>query len=293
MTIIHSPIKNRIKQFIPPILTNKIFYFRNYFIFLKYKDLLINNIKLKNIHKGEKCFILGSGPSINDEDLKPLKNEIVFALNNFYVHPDFNEIVSGNSEKYFMTAPIHPPQTEKEWKDWLCDMEDNMPENSTMIFGLNRNDINIKYICDQYNLFNNNKIYWYFSGKIVNEYYNYSPQDVNITKMIWIADTVSIYTLIIAIYMGFSEIYMLGMDHNYICNKKNKKRFYQDGIHQLNEDQRLLKGSSEVKHSSKALYNIFSQYEMLKKNTSKRIYNISENSLLDVYDYAKMSDVIK
>ena len=59
-----------------------------------------------------------------------------------------------------------------------------------MIFGLNRDDTNIKYICDQYNFFNNNKIYWYFSGKIFNDYYNYSPQDVNITRMIWTADTV-------------------------------------------------------------------------------------------------------
>ena len=293
MTIIHSPKKNIIKQFIPPILTNNFIYFRNYFNFLRYKDLLLNNIKLKNKHEGERCFILGSGPSIINEDLIPLQNEIVFALNNFYVHPDFSKIMSGNKENYYITAPIHPPQTEKEWKDWLCDMEVNMLNNTTMIFGLNRNDTNIKYICDKYNFFNKNKIYWYFSGKIFTDFYNYSAQDVNITSMIWIADTVSIYALIFAIYMGFDEIYMLGMDHNYICNKKSKKRFYQNGIHQHNEEERLLKGSSEVKHSSKALYNIFSQYEMLKNNTSNRIYNISDYSLLDVFDYAKLSDVIK
>ena len=144
MTIIHAPIKKRIKQFIPPILTNKIIYFRNYFNFLKYKDLLLNNIKLKNIHKGERCFILGSGPSIINEDIMQLQNEIVFALNNFYVHPDFSKIMSGNKDNYYITAPIHPPQTEKEWKDWLCDMEENMPKNTTMIFGLNRDDTNIK-----------------------------------------------------------------------------------------------------------------------------------------------------
>jgi len=293
MTIIQSPIKNRIKQFIPPILTNKIIYFRNYFIFLKYKDLLINNIKLKNIHKGERCFILGSGPSIINEDLIPLKNEIVFALNNFYVHPDFSKIMSGNKVNYYMTAPIHPPQTEEEWKDWLRDMERNIPDNTKMIFGLNRNDTNIKYICDQDNLFQKSEIYWYLSGKIFNDYYNYSPHDINITRMIWTADTVSIFALIFAIYMGFNDIYMLGMDHNYICNKKSKKRFYQNGIHQYNEEERLLKGSSGVKQESKALYNIFSQYEMLKNNTSKRIYNISKNSLLDVFDYAKLKDVLK
>ena len=138
MIIFHSPIKNRIKHFIPPILTNNIIYFRNYFSFLKYKNLIIKNIKLKNIHQGERCFILGSGPSIINEDLIPLQNEIVFALNNFYVHPDFSKIMSGNKGNYYITAPIHPPQTEKEWKDWLCDMDKNILNNTTMIFGLNQ-----------------------------------------------------------------------------------------------------------------------------------------------------------
>jgi len=34
--------------------------------------------------------------------------------------------------------------------------------------------------------------------------------------------------------MGFSEIYLVGMDHNYICNKENNHRSYKNGIHQNN-----------------------------------------------------------
>ena len=69
-----SQLNNRIKQFIPPLLLNYVKDFRNYYDFLKHSYLVKTNINLKNKHKGEKCFILGSGPSINDEDLKPLKN---------------------------------------------------------------------------------------------------------------------------------------------------------------------------------------------------------------------------
>ena len=285
--------KNRIKQFLPPLFLNYINDFRNFYDFLKHSNLIKTNISLKNKHEGKRCFILGSGPSINDEDLKPLKNEIVFALNNFYVHDDFSKIMSGEVEKYYMTAPIHPPQTETEWKDWFFDMEQHMPKNSTLIFGISNQNNNIKNIIDHHNLFVNYKKYWYYAGININDYYNYKPADLDITKMTWIADTVSIYSLIVAIYMGFNEIYLMGMDHNYICNNKSNYRFYKDGIHQNNEEKRIIKDTSLTKHLSFGMYKIFNQYELLSNNSYTKIYNTSRNSLLDIFEYVTFKDVIK
>tara|TARA_B100000959_G_scaffold101002_1_gene106661 strand:- start:3034 stop:3906 length:873 start_codon:yes stop_codon:yes gene_type:complete len=288
-----SHLKNRIKQFLPPLLFNYVNNFRNYHDFLKHSNLIKTNINLKNKHKGEKCFILGSGPSINDEDLKPLKNEIVFALNNFYVHDDFSEIMRGEVEKYYMTAPIHPPQTETEWKDWFSDMEQHMPKNVNLIFGISNQNNNIKSILSHHNLFVNFKKYWYYAGININDYYNYKPRDIDITRMTWIADTISIYSIIVAIYMGFSEIYLLGMDHNYICNNKSNYRFYKDGIHQNDEDERMLKDTSLTKHLSFSIYKIFHQYELLSNNSDTEIYNTSRNSLLDIFEYVTFKDIIK
>ena len=78
-----SKLKNSLRQLTPPIIANKTKDLINYINFLKYKDIVKNNAELKDKHKGRRCFLLGSGPSIKDENLKPLKNEIVFALNNF------------------------------------------------------------------------------------------------------------------------------------------------------------------------------------------------------------------
>ena len=223
-----SKLKNSLKRFTPPILVNKTKDLINYIDFLKYKEIVKNNVELKDKHKGGRCFLLGSGPSIKDENLKPLKNEIVFALNNFYVHDDFSEIMSGNIEKYYLTAPIHPPQTETEWKEWFSDMEIHMPNNVNLIFGISNQINTAKIIMDRHNLFEDHQKYWFYGGININDYYNYKLRDIDITRMIWIADTVSIYSLIFAIYMGFSEIYLLGMDHNYICNNENNYRFYKN-----------------------------------------------------------------
>ena len=287
-----SQLKNNLKRCTPPILVNKTKDLINYIDFLKYKEIVKNNVELKDKHKGGRCFLLGSGPSIKDENLKPLKNEIVFALNNFYVHDDFSEIMSGDVEKYYMTAPIHPPQTETEWKEWFSDMENNMPKYVNLIFGISNQINTAKRILDHHNLFEHNQKYWFYGGININDYYNFKQRDIDITRMTWIADTVSIYSLIFALYMGFSEIYLLGMDHNYICNNESNYRFYQKGIHQNNEVERTIKDASRTKHLSFGMYKIFHQYELLSNNSHTKIYNSSRNSLLDVFKYVKFSESI-
>lgn len=40
---------------------------------------------LKDVHKGERCFILGNGPSIKNTDISKLKNEYTFGMNRVYL----------------------------------------------------------------------------------------------------------------------------------------------------------------------------------------------------------------
>jgi hypothetical protein len=286
-------MKKLIKSLVPPILWDKLLYIRSYKHFLKYKDLVTKNIALKDKHKGKRCFILGSGPSIKKEDLKPLKNEIVFALNNFYVHEDFAEIMSSDVDKYYMTAPIHPPQTEEEWKRWFEDMESHMPQNTNMLFGLNAYDGNIRYIFEKYGIFKEHKINWYFAGVNTGEYYNFNKKDIDMTNMIWSANTVSIYALIAAIYMGFDEIYLLGMDHNYMCKSENDWRFYKDAIHQKDETKRIMQDKSHTQHVFKATGKIFEHYQILKDNNRNKIYNCSDESLLDIFEHKNIGEILK
>ena len=38
----------------------------------------------KNIHKGERCFIIGTGPSLKTEDLDKLKDEFTFSSHRIF-----------------------------------------------------------------------------------------------------------------------------------------------------------------------------------------------------------------
>ncbi len=285
-------MKKLIKSLTPPLLWDKLLYIRSYKNFFKYKKLVAQNIDLKDKHKGKRCFILGSGPSIKKEDLKPLKNEIVFALNNFYVHEDFTEIMSGDKDKYYMTAPIHPPQTENEWKAWFEDMEKFVPKDTNMLFGLNAYDRNIKYIFDKYGIFKEHNINWYYTGINYN-HDSFNKEAMDITKSIYTGEAVSIYAIILAIYMGFDEIYLLGMDHDYfLYEDESKMRMYSSAKHQKNEFKRSFGDTFYIREFLRQ-YNIFSKYKAFDDNSISKIFNASNGGVLKVFPKVNYEDLFK
>src|SRR5258706_13694413 len=50
------------------------------------RRLLLKNRALKDIHSGKRCFVIGNGPSLREQDIRPLAREITFAANSFFEH---------------------------------------------------------------------------------------------------------------------------------------------------------------------------------------------------------------
>ena len=59
-------------------------------------SLMQKNKRLHNTHAGERCFILGNGPSLRKIDLSILQNEFVFTVN-FFTNADGWEKVKSNA----------------------------------------------------------------------------------------------------------------------------------------------------------------------------------------------------
>lgn len=56
--------------------------------------------ELKDIHRGQRCFIIGNGPSLKQTDLRRLKDEFTFGMNRIYL--GFPEM--GFQTTYFLTV---------------------------------------------------------------------------------------------------------------------------------------------------------------------------------------------
>jgi len=73
------------------------------FSYFKNKSILAKNKELAGAYQGQRCFVIGNGPSLNQLDLAKLKDEQVFACNLFYRH-DLIETI--RPDFYSMIEPI-------------------------------------------------------------------------------------------------------------------------------------------------------------------------------------------
>ena len=149
---------------------------------------------LRNIYRGQRCFIIGNGPSLCTEDLERLHNEVTFAANRIY--------------RIFDDTSWRP--------DYYVAFEPEFVSNNIDEL------VNVKVKKDRF------LNYRGYRDNVLNTYWiNCTSQfciEKESIKSISFSDDISKYVgdgysvtftiLQIALYMGFSEIYLLGMDHN-------------------------------------------------------------------------------
>lgn len=265
-------------------LKNTFYNFKNFFF---QDSILAFNKNLKNKHAGDRLFILGSGNSIKLYDLKQLKNEIVMTQNNFHVHPDIKQI----NPKYHCVVPYY--QTKKElsaWKEWVSEMNKTLP-TTQFFWGKNTKD----FIDSHFSSLKERSFYFESKYKLL----TLSDAKIDITKTIMEVNTVTTQCLTIALYMGFSEIYLLGFDHDQLCgNKATQNRFY--GASKITDtdaerDQLTKQRGRNISQSYLNIWKTQKQLELLRffaESNNIKIINASNEGILEVFDRRPLIDIV-
>jgi hypothetical protein len=171
---------------------------------MKKAKIVKNKKEYKGIHKGERCFILGNGPSLNKTNLDLLRDEYTFGCNKLSLlyekrnwHPSFYVMVSSDIYRY----------------DWLLSANKNVELEIPCFFNSDSVDIN----STTKSFFNDCKkldhVYMIKStgGRAgypyPDEYWSNNPME---TATKW--GTILLTCIQLAAYMGFKEIYLLGCD---------------------------------------------------------------------------------
>lgn len=181
-------------------LTETIFWFKE----TKYKKCIDSDKlrRLKGSKNGKRCFIIGNGPSLRISDLEKLKDEDTFAVNRIY--------------KIFDQTDWRPTYYCSQDHRVIEDIEDDFREIAKacqLMFIRNcAQDESIKGIDD-----------------LLRFYLDVAPTgnrlpkfSESIDKRIYEGCTVAYASIQIAVYMGYSEIYLIGIDHNYNINLNSK-----------------------------------------------------------------------
>lgn len=261
------------------------------------KEVLVDtsfNAKFKDIHKGDRCFILASGPSIASQNLIKLKDEYCIAVSHFHLHKDIQLI----KPSYHVLAPQHPPfnfsDSSKYFDDFLLAYKD-----LDIKYFLGVNDYEFNYI----NLIKGNLSYSnlnvhflnYEKGVVLDEN-NYNDEKVwDISNSdIFSMRTVVYGAIQVAIYMGFNRIYLLGCDHDYLNDiaRTTNHHFYKED-----------KGISDKLHLSEftrerwflEYYMRWKQYRLMNEYAKTRnieIINATAGGMLDVFPRVNLDEIV-
>lgn len=228
----------------------------------KYEELE----KIRDIHKGKRCFIIATGPSLQWDDLDKLKNEVTLSLNSLY--------------KGYGKSDFRPNYYFIGDKDVLTDFD--------------KTDVKLTDLA-QKAVFLNDMIKRTAEKVIpipinyLDHWFNYGNKDYNYYKNLKFSEDIfrgiydkwtSIICLIeIAIYMGCSEIYLMGVDCNYsLKNLHFIKTDYDEADWAPNKNP----DAAAVQQLSNII-----GYEFINREAQKRgvkIYNASRGGSLEVFD---------
>lgn len=234
-------------------------------------------LSLKNIHKGKRAFLIGSGPSLQIGDLDKLQNEITFACNKIYVA--FNETNWRPTYYSVIDCMVAHNCAEKIQKLKLeklfCrELEQDFPGSTDVTW--------LKHIPSQ---FIDNKEQFDFSKKIVRGVYG--------------GYTV-IYTMLqLAYYMGINEVYLLGLDFNFHTPKPTgeKSRLneiileHKDETNHFHPDYRKI-GEKWTFPQLDNHYLAFQKAKQVFEDSDRTIYNASRSTKLDIFPLVNFDEII-
>jgi hypothetical protein len=141
----------------------------------------------QDAHRGQRAFIIGNGPSLKETDLSKLNHEITFGMNRIYLL--FPEI--GFTTTYFLSV----------------------------------NDLVVEQCAEDINALSIPKFLSWRSRHVIqpeqNTHYLYTTYTgprfcSDARKRLWEGATVTFVALQLAYFMGFDQVILIGVDHNFV-----------------------------------------------------------------------------
>lgn len=219
----------------------------------------------KGLHKGERCFILGNGPSLNQTNLDLIKNEYSIAMNRISM------LYSRTSWRPTYYVYMSDNVLNPEWgKQWTKSVNEAVRERGTTSFIW-------KHYIDSIERQNLSNRVVEVQSITEGEIGDLNTFSTNASQWISKSSTTMNAALQLAYYMGFSQIFLIGIDLNWTTTDSKKG----DPNHfDTSYSARIADGEAERKRMRDA--HKFA-YGFFKESGNRQIYNASVSTLVDVY----------
>ena len=261
---------------------------------------MAKNKELQNKYGSKRCFLVGGGPSVKNIDLGTLKNEYTFVMGEFDNNPQFDSL---NPKFYVIGDSVYFTEGESKYWNKQFEKKDKSIKSGTNIFV----SLDARNFIEKYNLFANHKFYYFGTQGIISENF---PFNINLDRYLPWPKNSMLLSMMIAVYLGFEEIYLLGCEHNFLCfNIGQGKAISYDYGHKDSVTEADIYNDEVVKklavprdltmtyeENIAHVFQLFKNYRLLYKRIKKlypdtKIFNATPNSYLDVFPMIDFKDI--
>lgn len=225
----------------------------------------------KDIHKGERCFILATGPSLNKLDLSKLKNEYTIGVNGIYKLADEIDL------NYFIYV------SDWYWKNHVEGMKNLNCDRKFLPVDIKKY-LESDYPTSWINVLRPRYFTRFGYPLEVPSFFSKQPEE-----FFTAGGTVIFLALQLAYYMGFQEVIVLGLDHSYKKDDfKNKKHggYYYDTSKGDNAHFDKDYNPDDIKYhvDLEAMENSYKASKEVFELDDRKILNASPGTMLDTFE---------
>ena len=246
------------------------------------KPLIPENQRLKNIHRGRRCFIIGNGPSLKSQDLVPLAGEITFAMNGFLNHPAIDRI---RPTYCCLVDPVFFDGSASSER-FLARFFENLRSSHFVV------PCQAAARMARRRVPPDRRTFVSFAGNLATA----RLRSIDLTRPLPTITNSAQLAILIALYAGCSPIYLIGMDHDWLAHRGQDPHFYP---HTTLENHPTAHGDCG-KYSYRAILEdvlkVWRGYETLRAYAEKhgqQIINCTDGGFLDVFERATYEDIAR
>lgn len=248
--------------------------------------LAAGNAVLHDKHAGERCFVLCNGPSVRKQNLRLLKGEAVISVSNGYHHPDYGFF---RPRYHCLPQVTYGAFTEADAVEWFREMHGKL--GGAELF-LNYTE---EPLVRRFSLFPGRTVRYVVLDGHMDSLHGRGIPDLS--KSIPRVQSVSVMCLMLAMYLGFRTIYLLGTDHDQFKTGEYTY-FYEPSVLRgkdpdVNADGKVV---SKRYDEFQALARLWRQYRTMREIAERhglKIWNATAGGELDEFPRVDLERVLE
>ena len=235
---------------------------------LRYRDLrstLHRNLALRDAHVGESVFVVANGPSLNNFGPSNLFGKKVIVMNHF-------ELADWKSRVDIVAHCIGEPFDSPAWED---------PTLSVMGTEARSYWLHISALRDPAVRKCAGSKPVHFTQSIIKPGI-WGERRIDLSRSTLGYQTTAQLAISVALHMGFTTIYLVGFNHDWLCTRGHSPHFYADDADVPPADLSRFTYAQMIDISAR-MWHFYHALDRSARIAGARVINLSEPSFLDVF----------